>query len=97
MNDLYFDWDENKNLANVKKHNITFELAKSVFYDDMGILIHDPDHSIDEDRFILLGMSEDANILVVCHCFREHNVIRIISARKATKNEDKQYKNQEGW
>ena len=93
MNELKFIWDEHKALKNQKKHGITFEEAKTVFFDDSGRLIPDPDHSEDEDRFILLGQSSEFKLLVVCHCYRENDeVIRIISARKATKNESKQYR-----
>ena len=89
---MYFDWDENKNQINQKKHGITFEEASSVFYDDEALLRDDPDHSGDEERFIILGFSNKANLLVVCHCYRESDtIIRIISARKATVAENKQY------
>ena len=89
---MYFDWDENKNQINQKKHGITFEEASSVFYDDEALLKDDPDHSGDEERFIILGFSNKANLLVVCHCYRESDtIIRIISARKATVAENKQY------
>lgn len=89
---IIFEWDENKNNINKKKHKISFEEAKSVFYDTNALLINDPEHSSDEDRFILLGLSKNLNLLVVCHCYRcSETVIRIISARKATKNETKQY------
>ncbi len=92
MNEIYFQWDENKNAVNKKKHGISFEEAKTVFYDEEALLIDDPEHSKDEERFIILGFSNMANMLVVCHCYRENEtVIRIISARKATKNEAKQY------
>jgi hypothetical protein len=92
MNEIYFQWDENKNAVNKKKHGISFEEAKTVFYDEEALLIDDPEHSKDEERFIILGFSNMANMLVVCHCYRENEtVIRIISARKATKNETKQY------
>lgn len=92
MDILNFEWDENKNLINKKKHNISFEEARTVFYDEDALLIDDPDHSETEERFIILGNSYAANLLVVCHCYREsETVIRIISARKATKNESKQY------
>lgn len=92
MNEIYFQWDENKNAVNKKKHGISFEEAKTVFYDEEALLIDDPEHSKDEERFIILGFSNMANMLVVCHCYREdETVIRIISARKATKNEAKQY------
>ena len=92
MEKLSFEWDENKNIANRKKHNISFEEAQTAFYDDNALLIDDPDHSEEEERFILLGFSHRANLLVVCHCYRQsESVIRIISARKATKNEEKAY------
>ena len=92
MSDIRFEWDENKNIINIKKHKITFEEAKSVFYDQEALLINDPEHSWGEERFIILGLSLKANLLVVCHCYREsETVIRIISARKATKNEAEQY------
>ena len=83
-----FDWDENKNRINLEKHGITFEEASTVFFDDRAILFDDPEHSIDEDRFLLLGMSETAKVCIVCHCYRESDtVIRIISARQATRKE----------
>lgn len=92
MDTLIFDWDERKNEINQKKHNVSFEEAKTVFYDENALLINDPDHSLEEDRFIMLGFSIRANLLVVCHCYRDSgNVIRIISARKATKTETRQY------
>ena len=92
MDDLYFEWDENKNVSNQKKHNISFEEAQTVFSDDNALLIADPDHSEEEERFILLGFSHSAKLLVVCHCYRQSDsVIRIISARKATRKESNQY------
>ncbi len=92
MKYLKFEWDENKNKTNKIKHHISFEEAQTVFEDDEALLINDPDHSIDEERFILLGFSSIANLLVVCHCVREdETVIRIISARKATKQEARTY------
>lgn len=92
MEELEFDWDEIKNEANKKKHGVSFEEAQSVFYDVEALLILDPEHSQEEDRFIILGFSDRARLLIVCHCYRESDtVIRIISARKATKNEAKQY------
>lgn len=92
---LSFEWDENKNAINKKKHGIAFEEAQTVFYDEEALVIDDVEHSEDEERFIILGMSLKANLLVVCHCLREsETVIRIISARKATTNETKQY---ESW
>jgi len=88
----YFDWDENKNRINLEKHGITFEEASTVFFDNRAILFDDPEHSIDEDRFLLLGMSETAKVCIVCHCYRESDtVIRIISARQATRKEEQRY------
>ena len=93
MEELYFEWDENKNIVNQKKHKISFEEAQTVFYDEDALLIDDPDHSEEEERFILLGFSLKANLLVVCHCYRQSDtVIRLISARKATKTEEKAYR-----
>ena len=88
----YFDWDENKNRINLYKHGITFEEASTVFFDDRALLFDDPEHSLDEDRFLLLGMSENAKVCIVCHCYRESDtVIRIISARQATRKEEQRY------
>ena len=85
-------WDEEKNKKNIISHKISFEEAKTVFFDPNAKIIYDPDHSKEEDRFIILGISKYLNILVVCHCYRENdNIIRIISARKATSKERKQY------
>ena len=85
-------WDEKKNLENKRKHNVSFQEAETVFYDPYARLIHDPDHSDSEDRFIILGLSKISRLLVVCHCYREDDaIIRIISARKATKQEAKSY------
>lgn len=92
MDRLNFEWDENKNKINQKKHKISFEEAKTVFYDPEALVIDDPEHSQEEERFIILGLSSKTNLLVVCHCYREAETkIRIISARKATKTETKQY------
>lgn len=92
MDELYFEWDPNKNISNQKKHKISFEEAQTVFYDDNALLIDDPDHSEEEERFILLGFSHRANMIVVCHCYRHSDsVIRFISARKATRNEERVY------
>lgn len=89
---MKFEWDDNKEVQNIVKHGITFKEASTVFYDEEALLSDDPDHSNDEDRFIILGMSSRANVLIVCHCYRENDEkIRIISARKATKTEQKQY------
>lgn len=93
MNEISFDWDNNKALSNIDKHGISFEEAQSVFDDDMARLIPDPDHSEDKERFILLGLSCTLNMLVVVHCYKDdENMIRLISARKATKHETKVYK-----
>lgn len=92
MSTLSFEWDERKASANAKKHGISFEEAKSVFVDERAKLIDDPDHSDDEDRFVLLGLSGALRLLLVCHCYRgDGNVIRIISARKASAKESKSY------
>ena len=95
METISFEWDENKNTINKRKHRISFEEAQTVFYDAEALVIPDPEHSQDEERFIILGMSRQAKLLVVCHCNRaSETVIRIISARKATRNEAGQY---QGW
>ena len=91
MNNLTFEWDENKNTSNQKKHGIGFAEAKTVFSDELGRLIPDPDHSEGEERFILMGMSTKHRILIISHCEITANIIRIISARKAEKFERKQY------
>ncbi len=89
---MRFEWDENKARLNIKKHGVSFTEAETAFYDDSALLISDPEHSDDEERFILLGMSRNARLLIVCHCLREsETVIRIISARKATKTESSYY------
>jgi uncharacterized DUF497 family protein len=87
-----FEWDPPKNLSNIKKHHVSFEEASTVFLDENGLLIGDPDHSDEEDRFILLGLSSTLRILIVCHCYRlEGGVIRIISAQKADRQERQEY------
>lgn len=92
MSTLRFEWDERKAAANARKHGVSFEEAKSVFVDEHAKLIDDPDHSEGEDRFVLLGLSSALRLLLVCHCYRsESNVIRIISARKATARESESY------
>ena len=92
MAHLTFDWDKEKSALNQKKHGISFEEAQTVFLDENALMIHDPDHSDDEDRFILLGLSAKFRVLVVCHCYRKGDeVIRIISARKATRSEQRRY------
>lgn len=93
---LFFEWDENKNEINKVKHKVSFEEAETVFYDANAVLLPDPDHSEFEERFIMLGFSARARMLMVCHCYRgADNVIRIISARKATAQETKQYNDME--
>ena len=89
---LLFEWDPAKNEINQKKHSVSFEEAKSVFADPEALVIDDPEHSQQEERFIILGLSTNARLLVVCHCLRySETVIRIISARKATRTEANQY------
>ncbi len=89
---ISFSWDEKKNGANKKKHGVSFEEAKTVFYNENAIRYYDPDHSDDEDRFLMVGVSQKLRILIVCHCFTEDDsVIRIISARKATNGEEDNY------
>ncbi len=93
MHTIRFEWDENKNLANQHKHGISFEEARTVFYDNFARIVYDPDHSKDEDRFILLGLSQNLRLLIVVHVYhKDDDIIRIISSRNATKNEAKHYK-----
>ena len=92
MIEFSFVWDKRKNTSNQKKHKISFEEAKTVFFDEYARIIPDPDHSEDEDRYLLLGLSSQLRCLIVCHCYRESGeTVRIISARKANKHEAKQY------
>jgi uncharacterized DUF497 family protein len=92
MAELRFEWDERKSKANKRKHGVSFAEAQAVFSDEEALLLADPDHSEDEDRYILLGLSPLLRILVVCHCYREDDeVIRIISARKADASERAEY------
>jgi len=92
MDGLKFEWDRRKDLANRKKHGVSFSEAKTAFFDENARVIVDPDHSDEEDRFILLGLSSQLRLLVVCHCYREdEDTIRIISARKATRSEQRAY------
>ena len=94
MANLRFDWDARKNTANKRKHGVSFEEARTVFYDDRALLIEDPDENDEEDRFVLLGISAALRTLVVCHCYREKDsLIRIISARKANRKEREDYEN----
>lgn len=90
---IQFEWDTTKAASNLKKHGISFDEAKSVFYDEFAVQFYDDGHSDDEDRFLMLGFSCESKILLVCHCERDSgHTIRIISARKATTNERKHYK-----
>lgn len=86
-----FDWDENKNQINQRRHGVSFEEAKTVFYDDQALLEYDEFHSGDEDRFRIIGCSDNDNILLVVHCIRDETIIRIISSRKATASEKESY------
>lgn len=89
---LRFEWNQRKSRLNQRKHGVGFEEATTVFYDEYARLIDDPEHSEDEDRFVLLGISAKLRLLVVCHCYRDaQHIIRIISARKATRREALQY------
>ena len=89
---LKFEWDEDKNQINIKKHGISFEEAASVFEDEESLVLKDESHSNNEERFLLIGFSFKANMLVVCHCYRDNDAdIRIISARKATSKERGRY------
>lgn len=89
---IKFEWDRAKAAANVKKHAVSFEEAQTVFYDEFAVQFFDEEHSTEEDRFLMLGISSEANLLLVCHCERAGgNIIRIISARKATKQESQFY------
>ncbi|HOD83964.1 MAG: hypothetical protein BWX88_00679 [Planctomycetes bacterium ADurb.Bin126] len=92
MPEIRFEWDESKSRLNRRKHGVTFEEAQTVFLDENALQFHDPDHSADETRFLMLGISLRLRVLVVCHCYRASDtVIRIISARKANKREEADY------
>jgi hypothetical protein len=92
MKKIHFEWDETKAKINQEKHLVSFEEAKTVFYDEFALEFYDEAHSEWEDRFLMLGLSNKLNLLLICHCYRETTGnIRIISARKATKNESKHY------
>jgi uncharacterized DUF497 family protein len=86
-----FTWDENKNALNKKNHGVSFEESETVFYDENALLEYDENHSDNEDRFRILGYSDNGNLLLVVHCIRDEFVIRIISARKATETEKQNY------
>ncbi|PJA42179.1 MAG: hypothetical protein CO182_04010 [Lysobacterales bacterium CG_4_9_14_3_um_filter_62_6] len=95
MSELRFEWDARKSRANKSKHGVSFEEARTAFLDESARVIADPEHSADEDRFVLLGLSIHLRVLVVCHCYREsEQVIRIISARHADPSEQREYA---GW
>ena len=90
---IEFEWDVAKAVANLKKHQVSFDEAKSVFFDEFGVQFFDDKHSSEEERFLMLGMSSGEKLLIVCHCERDHGAaIRIISARKATKRESAFYR-----
>jgi len=92
MERIRFVWDVRKERANYRKHRVSFEEARTAFYDENAVEFFDPDHSEEEDRFLLLGMSFKLHVLVVCHCFRRNEtIVRIISARKANKIEELDY------
>lgn len=89
---MKFEWDQVKARANAKKHGVTFDEARAVFFDDAALVFDDPDHSDEEDRFLLLGISSGRRVLLVVHCYRDHDeVVRIISARAATNRECERY------
>ncbi len=93
MNEIRFSWDQKKDRANKRKHGVSFEEARTVFYDENAIEFYDDAHSGGEDRFLLLGLSAQLRLLLVCHCYHEADgIIRIVSARKATTLESKQYR-----
>lgn len=90
---IRFEWDTSKAISNKKKHGVSFDEAQSVFYDEFAVQFFDEGGSVSEERFLMLGFSDLARLLIVCHCERDHgNIIRIISARKATKNESNFYR-----
>lgn len=92
MDTLKFEWDENKNRSNIEKHGVSFAEASTVFYDECAILFDDPEHSAAEERFLLIGISQKERLCIVSHCYRgADEIIRIISARKATKTETQTY------
>ena len=92
MSVLRIEWDPVKAAANLKKHKVSFEDAQTIFTDERARLLDDPDHSESEERFLLLGLSSSLRLLVVAHCYRaEGSVIRMISARKATRDEERSY------
>jgi uncharacterized DUF497 family protein len=91
MGKLRFSWDPRKARSNERKHGVSFDEATTVFLDERALLLDDLDHSSGEDRFLLLGLSSFMRLLVVCHCVRQGDTIRLINARKATRREQRQY------
>lgn len=92
MNELGFEWDEHKAALNIRKHGVSFEEAQTVFRDENAVEFDDPEHSNEEERFLIMGISFKLRMLVVCHCLREQgDMIRLISARKATQREEREY------
>ena len=92
LNQPRFEWDPDKDASNLKKHKVSFQEASTVFLDENALLIDDPDHSESEDRFVLLGLSSSLRVLLVCHCYRAAGgIIRIMSARKADRDERQEY------
>jgi uncharacterized DUF497 family protein len=92
MNELRFEWDTKRDAANQRKHGVSFDEATTVFSDERALLLDDPDHSEEEESFVLLGLGANLRTLVVCHCYREaESVIRLISTRKATRKERSEY------
>jgi uncharacterized DUF497 family protein len=92
MDKLSFEWDPRKAQSIAKKHGVTFDEAKTVFYDELALVIPDPDHSVTEERFVIMGLSSEARILVVVHCLRRNgSCIRLISARRAGRREQQPY------
>jgi len=92
LHGYHFDWDRDKNISNIEKHGVSFKEAATTFFDPNAVILDDESHSQNEERFFLIGFSANYRLLTVCHCYRENEeVIRIISARKATKTEQKLY------
>ena len=91
MVELRFEWNDRKNAENRRRHGVSFEEARTVFFDEHALLLADPDHSASEDRFVLLGLSSALRTLVVCHCYRKGALIRIVSARRAGREEREAY------
>lgn len=89
---VVFEWDERKSRLNRAKHGVSFEEARTAFFDENARVMADPEHSDGEDRFVLMGLSIGLRILVVCHCYRQNEAIRIISARRADRDEQRQYR-----